>query len=172
MSESAESARNVLWNLIKDIRFAMFTTRHLNGHLHSRPMTTQNRNIDEKDSLWFFMSKSGEPVSDLLAEPEVNIVYAHPGKDRYVSVSGRAIVVDDLAKKTELWSTMTEAWFPGGVIDADLALVQVKISHAHYWDVEESKIHQLYEMTKAVITGTPPTKLGKTGEISMSTSRE
>ena len=26
--------RENLWALIKDIRFAMFTTRHHNGHLH------------------------------------------------------------------------------------------------------------------------------------------
>ena len=35
-------ARTTLWNLIKDIKFAMFTSRHDNGHLHSRPMTTAN----------------------------------------------------------------------------------------------------------------------------------
>lgn len=31
-----------LWDMIKDIKFGMFTARHGNGHLHSRPMTTQN----------------------------------------------------------------------------------------------------------------------------------
>lgn len=33
---------NKLWDLIKDIRFAMFTARHGDGRLHSRPMITQN----------------------------------------------------------------------------------------------------------------------------------
>ena len=42
-----------LTELIKDIKFAMFTTHKPNGgHLHSRPMTTQNKRIDD-DSLWF-----------------------------------------------------------------------------------------------------------------------
>ena len=71
-------ARTTLWNLIKDIRFAMFTTRHgSNGHLHARPMTTQNKALDD-DSLWFFMSKKGDPVDDLKADPTVNVVYADP----------------------------------------------------------------------------------------------
>ena len=52
-------ARERLWEMIKDIRFAMFTNRHGNGHLHSRPMTTQNKAIDEVSSLWFFMSRKG-----------------------------------------------------------------------------------------------------------------
>ena len=170
MDQSVESASEALWRLIKDIRFAMFTTRHPNGHLHSRPMTTQNTSIEANDSLWFFMSHKSSPVGDLITEPEVNVVYAHPGKDSYVSVSGRAAVVDDLRKKTELWTKLDEAWFPGGPADADLALVQVKISHAHYWDVEASKVRQIYEMTKAAVTGRPPTDLGREGEVRMSAS--
>ncbi len=37
---SPMQARQRLSELIKDIRFAMFTARH-DGQLHSRPMTTQ-----------------------------------------------------------------------------------------------------------------------------------
>ncbi len=161
-------AREHLWGLIKDIRFAMFTARHpAHGHLHSRPMTTQNSKLDEDSSLWFFMSRKGEPVADLLQEPNVNVVYADPGADSYVSVSGQAAVVDDLAKKEQLWSKMAEAWFPGGVTDPDLALVQVRISHANYWDVKQSKFVQLFKMAKAVITGQPPTNMGEHAEVRM-----
>ena len=92
-------ARTTLWDLIKDIRFAMFTTHHPNGHLHSRPMTTQNSKLDEDSNLWFFMSKKSEPVADLGSESQVNVSYADPGDDSYVSVSGVATVVDDLQKK-------------------------------------------------------------------------
>jgi len=160
-------ARTKLWGLVKDIRFAMFTTRHSNGHLHSRPMTTQNSSIDEDSQLWFFMSRKGDPVADLLAEPTVNVAYADTGADSYVSVSGTAAVVEDIAKKKQLWSKMAEAWFPGGVDDPDLALVRVKIAHANYGDVKESKIVQLYQMAKAAITGKPPTELGEHAEIRM-----
>ena len=159
--------REQLWALIKDIRFAMFTTRHNNGHLHSRPMTTQNSQLEEDTSLWFFMSRSSEPVADLVTDPVVNVVYADPGADSYVSVSGIAAVIEDAAKKRQLWGKLNEAWFPGGPTDADLALVQVKVVHANYWDVKESKIVQLFKMAKAAITGTPPTGMGEHGEIRM-----
>ena len=66
MTDTAAS-RDKLWTMIKDIKFAMFTTRHgSNGHLHSRPMTTQNKELGADDSLWFFMSRRGDPVADLL----------------------------------------------------------------------------------------------------------
>jgi general stress protein 26 len=168
MSTSPSQSRELLWKLIKDIKFAMFTTRHtVNGHLHSRPMTTQNTKVDEDDSLWFFMSKAGDPVADLLAEPTVNVVYADPDKDAYVSVSGTASIVDNMAKKTQLWNKLNEAWFPKGVNDPDLALVQVRIVHANYWDVKSSKLVQLFEMAKAAVTGKSPVDMGETGEVRM-----
>ncbi len=160
-------AHSHLWEMIHDIRFAMFTTRHSNGHLHSRPMTTQNSELDADSSLWFFMSRKGDPVADIQADAVVNLVYADPGDDTYVSISGTAAVVEDMAKKHQLWSKAVLAWFPGGVQDADLALVQVKITHANYWDIDESKIVQLFHMARAAITGNPPTQLGEHAEIRM-----
>ena len=160
------ATRDKLWNLIKDIKFAMFTTRHVNGHLHARPMTTQNRSLEADDSLWFFMSKKGEPVADLKTQPVVGVVYADPGSDTYVSVSGTAALLEDSAKKEQLWTQAAEAWFPGGPTDPDLGLVQVQIIHADYWDVKESKPVQLFAMAKAVITGKPP-QLGEHAELHM-----
>lgn len=160
-------ARERLWALIKDIRFAMFTVRHENGHLHSRPMTTQNAGVDEDTSLWFFMSRGSEPVTDLRRDPEVNISYADVGADSYVSVSGKAAVVEDVARKYALWSKLNEAWFPGGAEDPNLALVRVTISHADYWDVKESKLVQLFKMAKATVTGVPPVRMGQHAEVHM-----
>jgi general stress protein 26 len=159
--------RTLLWKMIKNIKFAMFTTRHDNGHLHSRPMTMLNKSLELDESLWFFMSKRGDPVEDLKRDPIVNLVYADPSEDVYVSVSGTAAMIEDQAKKDQLWSKMAQAWFPGGATDPDLALVQVQIAHANYWDVKESKVVQLLEMAKAAMTGKPPTELGEHGELRM-----
>ncbi|MEO8836246.1 MAG: pyridoxamine 5'-phosphate oxidase family protein [Caldimonas sp.] len=161
------ASREKLWKMIKDIKFAMFTTRHGNGHLHARPMTTQNKSLDTDESLWFFMSKKGDPVDDIRASDAVNVVYADPSADTYVSVSGTAALVEDAAKKEQLWSSLAKAWFPGGASDPDLALVQVRIVHANYWDVKESKLVQLLTMAKAAVTGNPPTGLGEHGEVRM-----
>jgi len=163
----ASEARAKLWELIKDIRFAMFTTRHSNGHLHSRPMTTQNRGIDEDSSLWFFMSRANGPVDDVCKDPSVSVVYADPGKDSYVSVSGTAALVEDSALKEKFWSKMNDAWFPRGPTDPDVALVEVKIIHANYWDVDDSKIVQLFKMATAAVTGKPPTDMGAEVSVRM-----
>lgn len=148
-----------LWDLIKDIKFAMFTARHGDGQLHSRPMTTQNGRGERGGVLWFFMSRSGEPVADLEEHPEVNVTYSDPGKDSYVSISGAARVVEDLGRKKAMWNTPAEAWFPGGPSDPDLALVAVLVAEAEYWDMKSNKAVQLFKMAKAAVSGEPPKDL-------------
>ena len=61
---------------------------------------------------------------------------------------------------------MAQAWFAGGPADADLALVCVRIIHADYWNVKESKVTQLLKMATAAATGKPP-KMGEHGEVRM-----
>jgi general stress protein 26 len=82
-------------------------------------------------------------------------------------VSGHAELVEDLAKKQQLWSKMDEAWFPEGPDGPNVALVRVRISHANYWDVKANKLVQLYAMAKAALTGQPPRNIGDTGEVRM-----
>ena len=160
-------AREKLWALIKDIKFGMFTSRHGNGHLHARPMTVQNAKVDTDSSLWFFMSRTNEAVRDLATDDSVNVSFADPGADSYVSVAGHASVVDDRSKKEQLWSPMAKAWFPEGPGDPNLALVRVEIVHADYWDVKESKVVQLFQMARAAMTGNPPTDMGEHAKIRM-----
>jgi general stress protein 26 len=150
-----------LWDMIKDIRFGMLTVRGADGRLYARPMTTQNGEADRGGVIWFFMSRSGQPVEDLLKSPDVNVSYANPGSDSYVSVSGSARIVDDPVKARELWSPAAEAWFPGGVEDPDLALVAVLVAEAEYWDVKSNKAVQLFKLAKAAITGDRPTDLAE-----------
>jgi general stress protein 26 len=167
MTDNQTSNREKLWALIKDIKFGMLTTRHADGHLHSRPMTTQNTRLDEDDALWLFMSRRGDSAADLQASPAVCMSFADTDNDSYVCVAGTATVSEDTAKKKALWSPMAKAWFPGGVDDPDLMLVHLAIEHADYWDVKESKIVQLWRMAAAAVSGKPPAELGERGHVEM-----
>ncbi len=153
-------------DLIKKIQFAMFTTLAPDASMRSRPMTTQIPEGDDSSAgrLWFFMSRTSDPVLDIGNEPGVSVTYADAGKDAYVSISGTARVVDDTAMKQQLWSKMNEAWFPGGPQDPDLALVCVDIHEAEYWSVKESKLVQLAKIAKASFTHERP-HMGEHGKL-------
>lgn len=161
-------AHETLWKLIKGIRFGMVTHRTATGMLHSHPLTTQNKRLDENNELYFFISRSGELYERLLTDGEVNVAYADPSKDSYVSLSGQARFMEDPTQKQALWSPMAKAWFPGGVTDPDLALLAVRVRHAEYWDVKETKMVQLFKMAKAAVTGEPPHSMGEHKELTIS----
>lgn len=162
------SDQKTLWKLIKDIKFGMLTHRHTNGELHSHPLTTQNKPDDGGSTLWFFVSHKSELAQRIAQDGNVNVSYAHPGDDSYVSVSGHGAIVEDQTKKDYLFSPIAKAWFPLGATDPDLALLKVDIGHAEYWDVTDSKMVQLAKMAKAAITGEPPKKLGEHKELHLS----
>ena len=165
---SQHTDEHTLWTLIKGIKFGMLTHRHTDGQLHSAPLTTQNKADDEGMALYFFISRKSEMAMCIAKDSNVNVAYAHPGDDRYVSVSGHASIVEDQTKKDYLFTSFAKAWFPGGATDPDMALLQVNIGHAEYWDVKESKMMQLAKMAKAVVTGEPPEKMGEHKEMSLS----
>ena len=158
------TSHEVLWDLIKDTRFCMLSHRHGDGSLHSHPLTTQNKALDEGAMLYFFVSKSTELGQRLRQDGNVNLSYANPKDDTWVSVTGTARIREDLEKKNELFNTMAKAWFPNGPEDPDMELVEVKIDEAEYWNVKENKLLQLLKMGKSAVTGNPP-KMGEHREV-------
>ncbi|MEJ8854168.1 pyridoxamine 5'-phosphate oxidase family protein [Variovorax robiniae] len=155
-----------LWDLIKGTRFGMLTHRHEDG-LHSHPLTTQNKHLDDDGRLYFFVPKNGEIARHLVHDASVNVAYANTDDDTYVSVTGHAKLIEDPALKESLFTTMAKAWFPEGAKDPNLGLLAVEISSADYWNVDESKATQLFKMARAAVTGKPPTDLGEHGRVVM-----
>jgi general stress protein 26 len=150
------SFHDALWKFIKDIKFAMLTHRHADGSLHAHPLTTQNRKLKAGDPLCFFVSKATEVGQRLRADGNVGLVYCDLKEDVWVSITGRATINEDLARKKELFNPFAKAWFPGGADDPDLELVEIEIVDAEYWNVKESKATQLVKMAGAAISGKKP----------------
>ncbi|QNK73638.1 pyridoxamine 5'-phosphate oxidase family protein [Variovorax sp. PAMC28562] len=150
-----------LFDLIKDTRFGMLTHRHSDGQLHSHPLTTQNKKVDEASTLYFFVPKDGDIARHVASDGSVNVAYANTDADSYVSVTGQASLLEDQAKKNELFNPAAKAWFPKGPTDPNVGLLAVKILDAEYWDVTDSKMVQLFKIAKAAMTGEPLKDLGE-----------
>lgn len=155
MAETGERGEQIkkLAEMIRGIDFAMLTTVAEDGSLHSRPMSTQRAEFD--GTLWFFTRASAPKVGEVEREQQVNVAYAEPGAQRYVSVSGRASVVRDRAKIEELWSPELKAWFPEGPEGPDIALLKVEAERAEYWDSPSSAVAHAFSFVKASATGRP-----------------
>lgn len=129
----------------------MLTTSRSDGSLHSRPMATQQTEFDGE--LWFFTSDDSLKVDELKSRPAVNVSYADPSKNRYVSISGSAMLVRDRTMAEQLWNPLYKAWFPKGLDDPQLALLRVDVEEAEYWDAPSSTMVHVVGFMKAVLTG-------------------
>lgn len=136
---------------LKHIRFAMMTTVEPDGILRSRPMATQEQDFD--GDLWFFTSADASKVDDVQQHNQVNLSYANPDDNLFISVSGAAELVRDRQKINELWKPFLQAWFPNGKDDPTLALLQVHVEHAEYWDAPSGTMGTLYAVAKGLVTG-------------------
>ena len=154
-----------LWKKIRPIKFAMLTCRDSSGDLTSRPMTTLQHEFDGK--LWFFTSRDAPVIDALSHDGAVNVSYAEPKDDLYVSLSGTASIDHDRARREELWSVMVKAWFPGGIDDPQLVLLRIDLHAAEYWDVKDSKAVQLFKLTRAIISGKRPEQMGEHADVTI-----
>jgi general stress protein 26 len=62
-------------------------------------------------------------------------------------------LVDDVAKKRELWSSVVGAWFPEGPEDSGVVLIRVDAESAEYWDTPGGRVASLISFVKAKATG-------------------
>jgi general stress protein 26 len=121
-----------LRELIKDIDIAMLTTVDEDGTLRSRPMGTQKTEFD--GDLWFLTLLDTGKVNEIKRESQVNVSYARPKDQSYVSVSGRATLINDRAKIKDMWDPIYKTYFPNGPEDPNLRLLKVHVDKAEYWE--------------------------------------
>ena len=121
----------------------------------SRPMATQKIDDEFDGRLWFFTRKDTNKVHAIEHDQHVNLAYSEPDKQRYISVSGRARIVENKEKMKELWNPILKAWFPDGLEDPQISLISVSIDSAEVWDAPPSKMVQMVGFVKSIVTGKP-----------------
>lgn len=151
---SAEEQQEI-WRKAEKLRFAMMTTRSSDATLGSRPMTLQG--VDGDGTLWFFTSADTQLVEDVHEDRAVNVAFADPGDDFYLSISGIGHFIDDRQKVEALWTPMAAAWFDGPT-DPKLAMLRVQPERVDYWKNDAGRLVQMAAMAKAVLTNTRPGK--------------
>lgn len=147
--ENAEAAKKFK-KLVSDINVCMFITNN-REHNHTRPMATIE--VEDGGSLWFFTDVRSIKVEEVSAENKVHLVYAHPGKESYIDVWGKADVITDKKIIKDKWKPLVKAWFPNGVDDPNLALLKIQPNNIYYWDAETGKMVAFLKIAASALTG-------------------
>jgi len=149
---SKQEQMDKLQAMVKDIKYTMMTTRTHEDHLHSCPMNTTETSIGAKE-IWFIGHSPSETVDNIKKNPEVNLAYVSQDDKNYLSITGRAELVEDKEKLDELWSVMYNAYFEKGIEDPKVQLIKVIPHGAEYW-ANGNAITSAIKMTAAAVTDT------------------
>jgi general stress protein 26 len=136
--EQTEALRSALESA-RDIRFGMAWVPGAPDL--PCPLTTQQ--LDDEGRLWFFIDTTSALAHAVRNEGRLRLAYAEPGRQRYVSLEGRAWVVRDERRARDWWNPMAEAFFRQGPLDPALRLLSVYPERLELWEPQGSRIAQV-----------------------------
>jgi general stress protein 26 len=163
---TTEEALRQIYAKIEGIKYAMITSIGQDGLLRSRPMATTE--AERNGELWFFVYDGSDKANEIARNSQVNLSYTD-ANSMHVSISGIARIAQDRQRMERLWNPLFRSWFPKGLDEPGIALLCVTIEEAEFWDTTSSKVAQLFQMAKSILTGSQANP-GEHKEIKLGTA--
>jgi len=160
---SNDNAGNVdrAWELMKKIGFAMLVTSD-GDKLRARPMSAYLQRED--NAIYFLTDARRHKDEEIARNPSINLSFADASSQKYVSLTGSAVVLNDRAKIKELFSTPAKAWWDSAE-DPNIRVLKVTPDDAEFWD-SPGTIISYAKMAAAAVSGTRP-GIGENRKVSM-----
>ena len=127
---------------MRDIDFAILSTRTEGGAIAGRPMSN-NRQVEFDGDSFFFTCDDTRTVQDIHRDPSVGLSYQGKSgalgmKPFFITAEGRAEIIKDKGEFAEHWTKDLDAWFKDGIDTPGLVLIKVVTERLHYWDGHDS----------------------------------
>jgi general stress protein 26 len=150
-----------VWELMKKIGFAMLVTRD-GDKLRARPMSAYLER--DENAIYFLTDARRHKEEEIARDPNVNLSFADPGSQKYVSVTGTSAVSNDRARIRQLFSTPAKAWWDSPD-DPNIRVLKITPDDAEFWDSPGSVLSYV-KMAAAAVTGKRP-DLGDNRKVAM-----
>src|SRR3982074_2706843 len=96
------------WELMKKIGFAMLVTQD-GDKLRARPMSAYPER--DENAVYFLTDARRHKDEEIARNPGVTLSFADTAKQKYLSVTGSAVISNDRAKIKQLFSMPAKAWW-------------------------------------------------------------
>jgi general stress protein 26 len=123
---------------MRDIDFAMFSTRTASGAIASRPMSN-NRQVEYDGDNYFFTLEDTGTIRDIHSDRSVGLSFQGKSgalgmKPFFITIEGKAELINDKSQFARHWTSDLDAWFKDGIDTEGLVLIKVHAQRLHYWD--------------------------------------
>ena len=116
------------------IDICMLTTQTGRGTLSSRPMSN-NGDVEYDGNSYFFSYQDSSVVKQIDKNPQIHLGFEGK-KNLFISVSGKATLIQSKIKMKEHWQDELKQWFRQGIDTPGITMIHVKGSLIRYWQNE------------------------------------
>ena len=103
-----------------------------NGDANARAINTSKLTDD-----WTARSMTDRrtrKVGEIARTGRMTLVYHHQAGGAYVTLIGRASIIDDIAVKQAIWQPGSSKWHPGGPTDPNVVLIEFVAERIETWN--------------------------------------
>jgi len=118
--------------------FAMMATRSAAGVITARPMSN-NGDVAYRGDSYFFAYQDSRKIADLRSDPRTTLSYTGAagmlgGPPLFVTVEGRAALIEDRQAFADHWTKDLDRYFPEGIDTPGVVMIRVDAERLRYWD--------------------------------------
>ena len=151
-----------VWDILEKTGVGMLTTRFAGG-LRSRPLDA--RPDRAAGCLYFLTDLRGLKDDEIESCPDVCFTVTDAKAKAYLSITGRAELLDDTGLAERYWKKADDVWWSGPE-DENLRVLRLTPHLAELWDGPASAAVARHEFAKARATGKKP-NLGENRKVSV-----
>lgn len=130
---------------------------------HMQPMAPQ---VDEEAGIIYFYSDNTSDLGKTVLNSPGTVHMCHIDADYQACVKGQLLPHNDKATIDKFWSSMVDAWYPGGKEDPKLMMLKFVPHDAALWASDKSMLGVMFEVAKANMKDEQP-DLGKSKHVQL-----
>ncbi len=119
-----------VWALISDIPVAMVVTRE-GQHMRARPMAA--RPARNEGAIEFLTDVDAPKAHELRRDDTICLAFADNKRQKYVSITAHAEIIDDPQRVEKIWSIYDKAFWPDKN-DPRIRILRVIPESAEFWE--------------------------------------
>ena len=120
---------------MQKLDICMMTTQTGRGNFNSRPMSN-NGDVEYDGNSYFFSYENSKKIKELTENPQVQLNF-NGADDLYISVSGKAKLIQSKSKMQEHWQDSLNQWFKEGLNTPGVVMIHVAARTIKYWQREQ-----------------------------------
>lgn len=149
MADTATDIDHV-WKLINDIPVAMVVTHEGQGqNMRARPMAV--RPAREEGAIYFLTDADTPKAHEIQRNESVCLALSDNKRQKYVSISGHAEMIDDRGRVKKYWSVYDKAFWPDKD-DPRIRVLRVTPQSAEFWE-GDGRVVTAVKLVAAIASG-------------------